>query len=218
MAVAFYRLLSAGRAKKSDSAASDEESIQEDGSGAEQGWARMRFRGPVPSWWTTLWQTAVAYMGYDAMFYWSHRYLHQRENVLGGYKAVHSMHHKFFAVVGFAANYEHILEGIAQLFNWYVPLALAGRLNRGSGGMHISTVFVYSCFRWLETVDAHCGYALPWSPFSFIPLFGGAMMHDYHHACVFGNFGATVIWDRLMGTEIPMYRKLRLAGKLKPGA
>ena len=66
------------------------------------------------------------------------------------------------------------------------------------------------------TVDAHCGYDLPWSPFSFIPLFGGALMHDYHHSSVFGNYGATVIWDRLMGTELKEYRKLRLAGKLKP--
>ena len=74
-----------------------------------------------------------------------------------------------------------------------------------------------NALRWIETVDAHCGYELPWSPFSLIPLFGGALSHDYHHSMDFGNFGATVIWDRLCGTELPAFKKLRLKGKLRDG-
>ena len=37
-------------------------------------------------------------------------------------------------------------------------------------------------------------------------------MHDFHHSVWFGNYGATVIWDRLMGTENPIFRKWRLGG------
>lgn len=72
-------------------------------------------------------------------------------------------------------------------------------------------------FRWLETVDAHCGYVFPFSPFAKAPwLFGGARAHDLHHSgkglefveledgslwANFGNYGATVIWDKLLGTH-----------------
>ena len=212
LSVAFYRLLISGRR------ANGGEQSQQAGSGSEEevgdmerGWAALRFGGKLPSAWTTFWQVAVAYLGYDLMFYWSHRWLHRKQNLVGGYSAVHKLHHRFYAAVGFASNYEHTIEGLMQLLNWYLPLGFAGWCNRGRGGMHISTVFWYSCFRWLETVDAHCGYDLPFSPFSFIPLFGGALAHDFHHSAVFGNYGATVIWDRLMGTEVPAFRKLRLA-------
>merc|ERR1712100_279369 len=80
--------------------------------------------------------------------------------------------------------------------NWWLPVGLAGWIN---GSMHISTIFAYNCFRWIETVDAHCGYNFPFSPFSAIPLFG--------------NYGATVIWDKLLGTVAPAFyeyaRKIR---------
>jgi len=235
VSVFFYRLLAAGgkravRAGKGGGGegAADEADEAEaakagkvgkvgEAAGAEHGWAAVRFLGALPAWSTTLWQVAVAYLGYDAMFYWSHRYLHLKESAVGGYAAVHKMHHKFYVPVGISANYEHTVEGAMQLLNWYLPLGLAGWLNRGRGGLHVSTAFWYNALRWIETIDAHCGYDFPWSPFSLIPLFGGALSHDYHHSMVFGNFGATVIWDRLCGTELPAFKKLRLKGKLRDG-
>ena len=65
--------------------------------------------------------------------------------------------------------------------------------------------------------------SFPFSPFTLIPLFGGAIAHDLHHSgkglqmvkladgtlfADFGNYGASVLWDRLMGTESPEYRRL----------
>ena len=37
---------------------------------------QIRFDGPTPKAFQQLWQLAVAYLGYDFMFYWSHRLLH----------------------------------------------------------------------------------------------------------------------------------------------
>ena len=66
------------------------------------------------------------------------------------------------------------------------------------------------------------GFDLPFSPFSFIPFFGGALAHDFHHSGAglqmtrlpdgtlfadFGNYGATIIWDTLLGTFSPAYRE-----------
>ena len=109
-----------------------------------------------------------------------------------------------------------------QLLNWFIPVGLMGWLNGGNrgGGIHMVTLFAYNCLRWLETVDAHSGYNFPFSPFSFIPLFGGALQHDFHHSgeglvfeklsdgttyANFGNYGATVIWDYVFGTMSPEY-------------
>ena len=60
----------------------------------------------------------------------------------------------------------------------------------------------YNCFRWVETVDAHSGYHFPWSPFSYFSIFGGAKAHDIHHSRVFVNYGASIVWDKLLGTGV----------------
>jgi len=173
-----------------------------------RGWSHLRFLGELPTATTLLWQVLVAYLGYDFMFYWSHRFLHQKSV----YLQVHKQHHRFRTSIGLASSFQHPLEGAIQMLNWYLPIGFAGWLK---GDLHVATLFAYNCFRWIETVDAHSGYSFPWSPFTCIPLFGGAVMHDYHHSgdglqmvknadgslfADFGNYGASVIWDRLMGT------------------
>ena len=179
-----------------------------------EGWSCLSFgKSNVPSWVTMGWQVFVAYLLYDMMFYFSHRALHSKAL----YKSYHKQHHEFTASVGVASSYEGTVEGMVQMLNWFVPLGIVGSLN---GNLHISTVFAYNCLRWLETVDAHCGYIFPWSPFHFIPLFGGALAHDFHHSgnglqmkrladgtlfADFGNYGATVIWDKLIGTVSPAF-------------
>lgn len=161
------------------------------------GWAGLRFTGPTPSVWTHMWQVAVGYIGFDLMFYWSHRLMHHKRL----YKHCHKIHHQFHTPVGFACAHEHLLEAVVQIFNWYLPIGFAGFLNRNNGGLHASTLFYHNCFRWLETVDAHSGYELPFSPFHLLPMFGGARAHDYHHRAFDGNYGALVFWDRLCGTD-----------------
>merc|ERR1712070_1153106 len=61
-----------------------------------EGWSGLCFKGRQPTWWTHAWQVAVGYVGYDAMFYWSHRFLHDKR----WYKLVHKKHHEFHTPVG----------------------------------------------------------------------------------------------------------------------
>lgn len=168
------------------------------------GWGRLRFHGPVPSLLTHVWQVSVAYFGYDFMFYWAHRLMHHRSL----YKHCHKVHHQFHTSVGIACAHEHGLESLVQLFNWYLPIGFAGFLNRHNGGLHASTLFYYHCFRWIETVDAHCGYEFPFSPFTMVPIFGGARMHDYHHRAFDGNYGASKFWDWLCGTDAGFWQEV----------
>jgi len=164
----------------------------------EQGWSCLRFTGALPSLKTTLWQVAVGYVGYDCMFYFTHRLLHS--NLL--YKRFHKQHHEFVSPIGLSSSYQGALEGLIQMFNWYLPIGFAGWLNKNNGGLHGSSLFWYNCFRWVETVDAHSGYHFPWSPFSYFSIFGGAKAHDIHHSRVFVNYGASVVWDKLLGTGV----------------
>jgi len=187
---------------------------------AKEGWSQMHFgRQNMPSWKKVAAQVWGAYAMYDFMFYFSHRALHNKFL----YQHIHKQHHQFSVSIGIASSYQHVLEGAAQMLNWYVPVGLAGYFG---GGIHISTVFWYNCLRWVETVDAHCGYHFPWSPFAAIPLFGGAIQHDFHHSgeglefiklpdgstfAEFGNYGASVVWDYLLGTFSPEYTEYRSA-------
>jgi len=183
----------------------------DESAGQPVGWSGLRFGGEWPAWWTQLWMVAVGYIGYDAMFYWSHRALHHRSI----YKQVHKRHHEFHTPIGPSASHEHPIESTAQLFNWYLPIGFAGWMN---GELHWSTLLFYNCFRWLETVDAHSGYELPFSPFHAVPLFGGATMHDYHHRAVIGNFGASFFWDWFCATNKGYWEEVLEEGYLRGGS
>ena len=199
----FMKLLQLGKTKNVR--------IDEEGKGkkakksSSTGWSGLRFDGPWPTLFTNMWQIAVAYFGYDFMFYWSHRLLHTRYF----YLRIHKQHHKFRTPVGHSASYQHPVEGAIQLLAWYLPIGFAGWLK---GDLHVSTLFWYNAFRWLGTVDAHSGYDFPFSPFSRFKICGGALFHDYHHSGdgFFGNYGATIIWDRLMDTEAKSWKARRL--------
>jgi len=179
----------------------------------ERGWSGLRSTGPAPKWYTHVWQVAVAYLGYDTMFYWTHRLMHHPKL----YKHCHKIHHEYHTPIALACAHHHAVEGLVQLFNWFVPIAFAGWLNKGNGGLHESTLFYYNSFRWLETVDAHCGYELPFSPFKILPFCGGARGHDFHHREFNGNYGATIFWDRICGTDSDFWKELGEEGLLLAG-
>merc|ERR1712039_1105055 len=188
-----------------------------DSEAEEKGWSGLRTKGPEPTWRTHVWQIAVAYLCYDAMFYWTHRLLHHPKL----YKHCHKVHHEYHTPIALGCAHHHIIEGLVQLFNWFIPIGFAGWLNKGHGGLHESTLFYYNCFRWLETVDAHSGYELPFSPFHIAPFCLGARGHDFHHREFNGNYGATIFWDRLCGTDRDFWKELLekgvlLAGQRKP--
>jgi len=85
---------------------------------------------------------AVAYLGYDFMFYWAHRFLHSKWL----YKTIHKQHHLFKTCVGVSSSYQHFVEGAIQMVSWFVPIGFAGWLNKkltnGKHGLHMSTLMV----------------------------------------------------------------------------
>lgn len=187
--------------------------VQSETPGQGRGWACLRACGSAPKAWTHIWQVAVAYLGYDFMFYWSHRLMHHPKL----YKHCHKIHHQFHTPIGPSASHAHPVEDMVQLMAWYLPIGFAGWLNKGEGGLHTSTLFYYNCFRWLETVDAHCGYEFPFSPFHLLPICGGARRHDYHHRAFTGNYGATIFWDRLCGTDSGFWQEVAEEGGMLLG-
>lgn len=199
----FFKLYTCGKPNteptvKNPKTPEEVQQVKDDADNAKlrNGWSNIRFRGKeCKSVWDYIWMVAVGYFTYDFGFYWMHRVLHTSTF----YKKIHSTHHKFYAAVGVAASYAHPIENLFQGLLWHVPIAFAGFLK---GDLSPGVFFCYSIFRWLETVDAHCGYSFPFSPFTLVPLFGGAAHHDDHHSMVDGNFGASVLWDKLFGTAM----------------
>jgi sterol desaturase/sphingolipid hydroxylase (fatty acid hydroxylase superfamily) len=152
----------------------------------------MDMRAPVPDAWTILKQFALFIVINDTIFYWSHRLLHHPAI----YKYVHKKHHEFKVTIGIAAMYAHPLEVI-----------LSNTLPTVGGallvGAHPVVWFLWLWLRMVETVDAHSGYQLPFSPFHLLAsVQGGAERHDFHHSHNVGNFGSFFIfWDWIMGTD-----------------
>jgi len=41
-----------------------------------------------------------------------------------------------------------------------------------------------------------------------LPFLGSARRHDYHHREFDGNYGATLFWDWLCGTDKPFWQEV----------
>ncbi|GMI13444.1 hypothetical protein TrVE_jg5681 [Triparma verrucosa] len=138
-------------------------------------------------------QVLISALLEDALFYWSHRALHNPFL----FKHIHSKHHKFHNLTAYpiASEYTHPIESI---FGNIIPV-LTGPLLLG---MDLASTQIWLWIRMLKTSDAHCGYDLPFSPFgAFWPL-NSARRHDYHHEKGVGSFGSFfVFWDQLCGTD-----------------
>jgi sterol desaturase/sphingolipid hydroxylase (fatty acid hydroxylase superfamily) len=199
-----YKFLSLGKKGPKDATSVEDKQNNDQATCQTQGWACLRFDGRAPSAFTHVWQVAVGYLGFDFMFYWSHRLMHDKRL----YKHCHKIHHQYHSSIGLACAHEHPIESFVQLLAWWLPIGFAGFMNRHNGGLHVSTIVFHHCFRWLETVDSHSGYEFPFSPMHVLPFFGGARRHDYHHREFDGNYGATLFWDWLCGTDKPFWQEV----------
>jgi len=128
----------------------------------------------------------------DTLFYWSHRLLHTQFL----YGAIHKKHHTFHVVVGSAAVYAHPIENAISLVTtlcgpiWLVAVFFPVRMT---------TTMLWIFLATWESTEAHSGYALPFSPFSWI---GVSTHHDFHHSHNMGCFGGWfALWDRFCGTD-----------------
>ena len=146
LAYPLYKMLTAGGGGKESSKAAAAEDRDTGDAGRENapiGWAGLQFDAASrPSAWTIVWQVAVAYLGYDLLFYSAHRALHSQWL----YKNVHKQHHLFRTSIGIASSYQHVVEGAIQIVSWFLPIGFAGWLNKrltnGKQGLHVSTILV----------------------------------------------------------------------------
>ncbi|XVF13280.1 hypothetical protein REPUB_Repub08aG0195100 [Reevesia pubescens] len=124
---------------------------------------------PLPSVWEILAQLAVYFVIEDYTNYWIHRFLHGK----WGYEKIHRVHHEYSAPIGFAAPYAHWLEVLIL----GIPSFLGPAIAPG----HMITFWLWIALRQIEAIETHSGYDFPWTPTKFIPFYGGADYHDYHH-------------------------------------
>jgi methylsterol monooxygenase/4-alpha-methyl-delta7-sterol-4alpha-methyl oxidase len=129
----------------------------------------------------------------DFTFYWTHRSLHWR--VI--YPYIHKWHHSYKTTVCIAVEHSHPIEYLySSLLSVSVgPMLLGERC-------HAVTVLAWYVWHTCESIDGHCGYAFPWSPFRLVPFSAGEAFHDYHHSENVGNYGSYFrIWDTLFDTN-----------------
>jgi methylsterol monooxygenase len=151
------------------------------------------WRGMAPSspgWPIVLLQFCICFLVTDATFYWSHRTLHHPLF----YARIHKKHHSFKTSLGIAAEYSHPVETALNTISTLLgPFLL---------GMDANSLCLFMALRVWETLDAHSGYRLPFSPWGVVLwVQGGAERHDFHHSKNIGNFGMLAFWDRWMGTD-----------------
>jgi len=128
----------------------------------------------------------------DSLFYWTHRILHHRFL----YKRIHKIHHQYKKSIGIASLHAHPIEYILSNI---IPTAAGSLFIRP----HISTFWIWILWRLGETIDAHSGYDIPWSPYRILPYSTSPKRHEQHHRKTVYNYGSWfTFWDILMGTDL----------------
>ncbi|KAH7514086.1 hypothetical protein FEM48_Zijuj11G0051200 [Ziziphus jujuba var. spinosa] len=176
---------------------------------------------PLPSGWEILSQLLVYFVVEDYTNYWIHRFLHNK----WGYEKIHRVHHEYAAPIGFAAPYAHW----AEILILGIPSFLGPAMVPG----HMITFWLWIALRQVEAIETHSGwtaslqfvghaatrYDFPWSITKYIPFYGGAEYHDYHHY-VGGqsqsNFASVFTYcDYIYGTDKGYRYQKKILKKLK---
>jgi len=170
----------------------------------------LDFSPELPSPLTVIAHILIFMICEDTMFYWSHRMLHHPAI----YKHIHKKHHEFKTTIGIASEYAHTVE-------WFVSNLMPFMMGPLLIGPHMVTLWIWMFIRVVETVEAHSGCTVPFSPFNFLPFQGGAERHDYHHMYNVGSFGSFFnYWDKIMGTDASFsdhLTRLKNGSKVKKG-
>lgn len=145
---------------------------------------------PFPSWRSIAFNCIANMIVEDCYFYFIHRLLHHPRI----YKHIHKVHHEYAAPFGMAGEYAHpaetVLLGVGTILG---PLMFS---------RHLLTVWCWLAFRLIQVVECHSGYDFPWSPNRWLPFWGGAEYHDFHHRTSLGPYSSTFTYmDALFGTN-----------------
>ncbi|CAH8275681.1 unnamed protein product [Arabidopsis lyrata] len=124
---------------------------------------------PLPSCLEIVAQLVVYFLVEDYTNYWVHRFFHCK----WGYEKFHHIHHEYTAPIGYAAPYAHW----AEVLLLGIPTFLGPAIAPG----HMITFWLWIALRQIEAIETHSGYDFPWTLTKYIPFYGGAEYHDYHH-------------------------------------
>ncbi|KAK7330696.1 hypothetical protein VNO77_24894 [Canavalia gladiata] len=162
---------------------------------------------PLPSVWEILAQLLVYFLVEDYTNYWIHRFLHNK----WGYEKIHRVHHEYAAPIAFSAPYAHW----AEVLILGIPSFLGPAIAPG----HMITFWLWIALRQIEAIDTHSGYDIPWSLTKYIPFYGGAEHHDYHHYVgrqSHSNFASVFTYcDYIYGTDKGYRYQRKILQKLK---
>ena len=122
----------------------------------------------------------------------THRLLHTRYL----YGRVHKQHHEYNVTIALATEYAHPVE----YFLGNVLPSAVGSILLGSR-IHYYQFLCQIFIRTFRSHEGHSGYAFPWSQGNFEFPFDTSKFHDFHHSHNVGNYGASCIWDYLLGTD-----------------
>eukprot|EP01133_Synstelium_polycarpum_P007991 gene7991-9386_t len=157
----------------------------------------MRARVPLPTLPYLALAISVSFLLEDFYFYFVHRALHKGF----WYKYIHKVHHDHASPFGMAAEYAHPLETLILGVGTIIGPIIFSR--------DLFTLWVWLAVRLYQTVECHSGYNFPWNPTNWIPFWGGAQFHDFHHETFVGNYSSTFTYlDKIFGTSDKYYQRL----------
>eukprot|EP01113_Clastostelium_recurvatum_P003842 TRINITY_DN1169_c0_g1_i2.p1 TRINITY_DN1169_c0_g1~~TRINITY_DN1169_c0_g1_i2.p1 ORF type:complete len:329 (-),score=51.07 TRINITY_DN1169_c0_g1_i2:186-1109(-) len=146
----------------------------------------------------------------DFFHYWMHRFFHTP----WFYKHIHKQHHYYAAPFGLAASYAHPIETICLGICTFAPAFIIRP--------HYFVFYLWFIVRQMDAVYTHSGYEFPWNPFDYLPYFGGATFHDYHHKAFTCNYGSRYTYlDKLFKTykDAPVVDETeKLKATIKPAS
>lgn len=163
---------------------------------SERGWTYFAF---------TLVMLIVAH---DAWFYWTHRLIHHPRL----FRRVHRTHHRShnpspWTAYSFDMGEAAINAAFLPLFLFLMPTS-------------VQAIILFLLHMIVRNALGHCGYEIFPSRRNGRPVFGWMTTvthHDLHHAQAGWNYGLYFTWwDRLMGTEHPLYHEKFAAAVRKP--
>ncbi len=155
-----------------------------------------------------IFSTVMLIVLHDAWFYWTHRLIHCPKL----FRRFHREHHKSHNPSPWAAYSFDPGEAVVNAI--YLPLVL---LFIPSAGL---AIFIFINHMMIRNAIGHSGYELFPSARNGRPMFDwmtSVTHHDLHHAQAGWNYGLYFSWwDRLMGTEHPLYHEKFAEAVRKP--